>query len=72
MPSKSTAPKTTEGMRGKLQFWLYGFRPAAAAWEKHYAGKFEGVGFVRGASSGVVFYHPGGLQSKLGGGIHGH
>ena len=25
-----------EGSCGKLNYWLYGFRPAAAAWEKHY------------------------------------
>ena len=29
------------GMCGKLKFWLYGFRPAAAAWEKLYSGKLE-------------------------------
>ena len=46
-----------EGMCGKLKYWLYGFRPAAVAWEKLYAGKFEEVGFKRGESCGVVFYH---------------
>ena len=25
------------GSCGKLNYWLYGFRPAAAAWEKLYA-----------------------------------
>ena len=30
-----------EGMCGKLNYWLYGFRPAASAWEKHYSGLFE-------------------------------
>ena len=48
-----------EGMCGKLNYWLYGFRPAASAWEKHYSELFEGVGFERGRSCGVVFYHPG-------------
>ena len=48
-----------EGMCGKLNFWLYGFRPAAAAWEKHYSRLFEEVGFERGRSCGVVFYHEG-------------
>lgn len=43
-----------EGMCGKLNYWLYGFRPAAAAWEKLYAAKFESVGFKRGESCGVV------------------
>ena len=46
-----------EGMCGKLKYWLYGFRPAAVAWEKLYAGKFEEVGFKRGESCGVVFYY---------------
>ena len=35
--------KCPEGMCAKLNFWLYGFRPAAAAWEKHYSEKFESV-----------------------------
>ena len=47
-----------EGMCGKLDFWLYGFRPAAAAWEKLYCEKLEGCGFKRGISCGVVFHHP--------------
>ena len=48
------------GMCGKLNFWLYGFKKAAAAaWEALYASYFEDVGFVRGESCGVVFYHPG-------------
>ena len=42
---------------GKLRRWLYGFRPAAAAWENHYANKLEGIGFKRGLSSPVSFYH---------------
>ena len=35
----------------------YGFRPAAAAWEKHYSSLLESVGFTRGVTCGVVFYH---------------
>ena len=46
------------GFCGKLNFWLYGFRPAANAWEKHYAALLEGVGFQRGLASPVIFYHP--------------
>ena len=42
---------------GNLNFWLYGFRRAASAWEDHYSGLFEKVGFKRGVSCGVVFYH---------------
>jgi hypothetical protein len=56
LPAEAECP---EGMCGKLDFWLYVFRPAAAAWEKHYSGKLESVGFVRGVTCGVVFYHPG-------------
>ena len=55
LPEEANCP---EGMCGKLNFWLYGFRPAAAAWEKLYSGKLVEVGFVRGDSCGVVFYHP--------------
>ena len=32
-------------------------RPAAAAWEKHYAELLEGKGFKRGEACGVAFYH---------------
>ena len=35
------------GMCGKLNFWLYGFRPAASAWEDHYSEKLEHAGFVK-------------------------
>jgi hypothetical protein len=31
---------------GKLNYWLYGFRPAAAAWEKLYSEELEGAGFL--------------------------
>ena len=54
LPEECGAPA---GMCGKLNFWLYGFRKAASAWEQHYAELFEGVGFVRGITCGVVFYH---------------
>ena len=50
--------KTGQGMCGKLVHWLYGLRPAAAAWERYYADKFEEKGFQRGLTCGVVFYHP--------------
>ena len=41
---------------GRLEYWLYGFRPAAAAWEEHYAEKLQSVGFSRGAATPVAFY----------------
>ena len=47
------------GLCGKLNFWLYGFRKAASAWEDLYAAKLVNCGFVRGVWCGVVFYHPG-------------
>ena len=54
LPAEAECP---EGMCGKLDFWLYGFRPAAAAWESHYSEKLEGYGFERGVACGAVFYH---------------
>jgi len=54
LPEECNCP---EWYCGKFNFWLYGFRPAAAAWEKHYSQLLEGVGFIRGESCGVVFYH---------------
>jgi hypothetical protein len=44
------------GRCGKLEHWLYGFRPAAQAWESHYARNLESIGFVRGRASPVSFY----------------
>jgi hypothetical protein len=44
------------GMCGKLVHWLYGFRPAAQAWESHYSGNLESIGFQRGRASPVSFY----------------
>ena len=38
--------------------WLYGMRGAAQAWEEHFAGKLEAVGFRRGKAAPTVFYHP--------------
>ena len=43
-----------EGMCGKLNCWLYGFRPAVAAWEKMSSKLSEQVGFVRGV--GCAFF----------------
>ena len=44
---------------GKLRHWLYGFRPAAVAWENHYAKKLQNEGFNRGLATPVSFYHKG-------------
>ena len=47
------------GAFGSQNTWLYGFRLAAAAWEKPYSELLEGVGFERVAGCGVVFYYEG-------------
>ena len=40
-----------------MDFWLYGFRKAAASWEELYSGKLVECGFERGHTCVVVFYH---------------
>ena len=50
-------PEEAGGGVGKLQFWLYGFRQAAAALEEHHAKKFVECGFRRGLANPVCFYH---------------
>ena len=47
------------GICGKRNYWLHGFRPAAAAWEKLYSEKLMGCGFERLVICAVVFYHRG-------------
>ena len=46
-----------QGVCGNLDFWLYGFRKAAAAWEDLYSGKLVESGFERWLTCVVVFYH---------------
>jgi hypothetical protein len=46
-----------DGKCAKLNFWLYGMRPAARAWEDLYADKMKGYGFVQGVSAPTVFKH---------------
>jgi hypothetical protein len=55
LPSEA---KVEAGRCGKLVHWLYGFRPAAQAWESHYSSNLEGIGFKRGLASPVSFYSP--------------
>ena len=45
------------GKCAKLDYWLYGMRPAARAWEDTYANKLIEYGFVQGASAPTVFFH---------------
>jgi hypothetical protein len=56
------------GVCGKLVHWLYGFRPAAQAWESHYSGNLESIGFERGKASPVSFFDPASDVSCL---VHG-
>ena len=56
------------GRCGRLAHWLYGFRPAAQAWENHYAGKLEEIGFRRGTLSPVSFWNE---EKGLAGLVHG-
>ena len=49
---------------GKLRRWLHGFRPAAAAWEAHYANKLEEVGFRKRFGDPGVFL-PRGERSSI-------
>ena len=45
-----------EGMCAKLEYWLYGCKRAAQAWEEFYSEKLVGAGFQRGVGCSVVFY----------------
>ena len=47
-----------EGSIAKLNYRLYGMRPAAVNWENFYAPKLEEKGFRRGEACGVSFYNP--------------
>jgi hypothetical protein len=55
LPEEAGAPP---GTCGKLVHWLYGFRPAAQAWESHYAENLSNEGFIRGSASPVSFWNP--------------
>ena len=56
------------GQCGKLNFWLYGFRKAASAWEDFYAEVMEMAGFQRGVGCAVIFRHE---EKGLVGVVHG-
>ena len=45
------------GICGKLNFWLYGFRKAAVAWEELYSGRLVENCCKKGLTCVVVFYH---------------
>ena len=56
------------GQCGKLNFWLYGFRKAASAWEDFCAEVMEEAGFRRGVGCSVIFRHE---EKDLLGVVHG-
>ena len=48
-------PAEAGGGVGKLRRWLYGMRPAASAWEEHYAARLAEAGFERGRAATTAF-----------------
>ena len=46
-----------QGRCGRLKKWLYGMRPAAGAWEKHFSTRLGQMGFVKGRAAPTVFYN---------------
>ena len=43
------------GMCGKLNYWLYGMRPASKGWEIEYTKRLASLGFVAGKASPCCF-----------------
>ena len=43
------------GVCGKLQYWLYGMRPASHDWQGEYTRRLVGMGFVAGEASLAAF-----------------
>ena len=54
LPAEAGARK---GECAKLNFWLYGCRPAAQAWEKHYGGTLGKMDFGKSEACPVAFTH---------------
>ena len=50
-----TLPKEVGGGVGRLRRWLYGMRPAASAWEEHYAANLKNEGYERGRAAPTKF-----------------
>ena len=44
------------GKCGRLRRWLYGMRPAGAAWEDDYSSKLEELGFEKGRAAPTAFF----------------
>ena len=45
-----------EGVCGKLNYWLYGMRPASRGWETEYTKKLKDLGFTPGKASPCCFH----------------
>ena len=45
-----------EGVCGRLNFWLYGMRPASKGWESEYRRRLVSLGFTAGRSSPCCFH----------------
>ena len=45
-----------QGMCGRLNYWLYGMRPASKGWEMEYRRRLVGLGFRAGKASPCCFY----------------
>ena len=44
------------GVCGKLQYWLYGMRPASHGWQDEYTKQLKHIGFRPGVASPSCFY----------------
>ena len=50
-----TLPKEVGGGVGRLRRWFFGMRPAASAWEEHYAANLKNEGYERGRAAPTGF-----------------
>ncbi len=57
-----------EGVCGRLNFWLYGMRPASRGWESEYTRRLADIGLVAGKASPCCFH---GVKGEIGCVVHG-
>ena len=50
-----TLPKEVGGGVGRLRRWFYEMRPAASAWEEHYAANLKNEDYERGRAAPTAF-----------------
>ena len=67
LPEEDVGPGEA-GLCGRLKFSLYGTRDAAQNWQAHVTKTMTDLGFVPGASSPCMFFHP---QWELRSFVHG-